>query len=64
MLDKLLSLIPGELGISHLADILGDIVSLLEKIGPNYMKDGNFTDAAIDTICQILQAHKQNPVVK
>lgn len=58
MIDKLLSVLGPELGISHLSDILNLLCMVLEKVGPNYLKDGNLTDTAIDTICQILQAHK------
>ncbi len=50
----------GKLG--QFACVIGLVDKLLDEVCVNYTKDGNARDAAIDSICDILQAHKSKPI--
>jgi hypothetical protein len=54
MFDKLFSLV----GISTMRTIIGRIEDILSIIENEESKDKNLKNAAIDTIIQILQQHK------
>ncbi len=58
MLDALLALLHREYGISHLSEILSDISHLVAKVDENYLADKSMKNAAIDSLIQILQTHK------
>lgn len=56
MFDKLFSALNG---FSHFKTTLQHIENLLDILDENYLKDGgNSKNAAIDSVIEILQAHK------
>lgn len=64
MLDNLTSLFKEGLQYTHTAGVLQQVANLVNIVHVQYMKDGDAKNAAIDTICQILQSHKDAPVAK
>ena len=61
MLDTLLSLVKSA-GIAqpflHVGNILANLENLVKVIGPDYLKDKDAKNAAIDALISLLQAHK------
>jgi hypothetical protein len=45
-------------GMSHFRETIVHVDNLLEMFNAEYTKDGNAKDAAIDSVVEILQAHK------
>lgn len=62
MLDKLKDLFKDGLGYTHTAGILQQVSNLVNIVHTQYTKDGDAKNAAIDTICALLQSHKDVPV--
>ena len=62
MLDKLKELFKDGLGYTHISGVLQQVANLLSIVHVQYMKDEDSKNAAIDTICAILQSHKDVPV--
>lgn len=60
MFNKLFSMCHS---IVHFQSMMGDITSLLNNFDDAYLKDESLKNAAIDTVIEILQAHK-DPLVK
>jgi hypothetical protein len=44
--------------------IVGSIEDIISRVSKEYLKDGNLKDAAIDSIIDILEAHKTTQVTK
>lgn len=58
MLDTLKALFKKELQFSHLAATLNHVANLTAICNENYFNDKNGKNSAIDSICAILQTHK------
>ena len=58
MLESLMSLLSAEAGMMQSSNIITSIASLVSMVNENVLKDGVTKNAAIDTLVQILQAHK------
>jgi len=58
MLDKISQLFKEGLEYTHTAGLLQQIANLVNIVHSQYMKDENGKNAAIDSICEILQKHK------
>ena len=59
--DMFETLIKGIADAGHMASVSSLMVhahDVVQRLEDDYFKDGNIKDAAIDTICQILQQHK------
>jgi hypothetical protein len=63
MLDEMKNLFKDGLQYTHTAGILQQIANLVNIVHVQYMKDGDAKNTAIDLICQILQSHKETPIV-
>jgi hypothetical protein len=63
MLDELSKLFKEGLQYTHVAGILQQVANLTNIVSAQYMKDGSGKNAAIDLLCNILQSHKDVPVV-
>ena len=63
MLDNLKQLFRQELQYAHTAGILQQVSNLVNIVQGQYMKDGDAKNAAIDIICNLLQSHKDVPLV-
>lgn len=63
MLDKISSLFKEELKYTHVAGLLQQIANVVSIVNAQYMKDESGKNAVIDAICEILQSHKDKPVV-
>lgn len=63
MLDELKNLFKDGLQYTHTAGLLQQVSNLVNILHSQYMKDGDGKNAAIDLICQLLQSHKDSPVV-
>lgn len=63
MLDKIKSLFKEGLEYTHTAGLLQQIANLVNIVHAQYMKDAMGKNDAIDTICELLQSHKDVPVV-
>ena len=63
MLDKLKSLFKEGLEYTHVAGILQQVANITNIVHVQYMKDGDAKNTAIDAICELLQSHKDVPVV-
>ena len=63
MLDKIKGLFKEGLEYTHTAGILQQVANLLNIVHVQYMKDADGKNAAIDAVCEILQSHKDAPVV-
>lgn len=61
MFNKLFQIV-NECGLSNplgrVADTMTQLENLIEHIEDNYSKGEGLSNAAIDAICEILQAHK------
>jgi hypothetical protein len=64
MLDKIKNLFREGLEYTHTAGILQQLANLNNIVNAQYMKDPSGKNAAIDIICEILQSHKDVPVVE
>lgn len=62
MLDKLKELFKEGLGYTHVAGLLQQLANITNIVNAQYMRDGDAKNAAIDVICEILQAHKDKIV--
>ncbi len=62
MLDKLKELFKEGLGYTHVAGLLQQLANITNIVNAQYMKDGDAKNAAIDVLCEILQAHKDKIV--
>lgn len=62
MLDKLKELFKEGLGYTHVAGLLQQLANITNIVNAQYMKDGDAKNAAIDVICEMLQAHKDKIV--
>lgn len=58
MLNTLQTLFKREFQFSHLAAVLNHVANLASICHENYFNDKNGKNAAIDSICAILQTHK------
>lgn len=63
MLDKISALFKEGLEYTHTAGLLQQIANVMNIVNAQYMKDGDGKNAAIDAICELLQSHKDAPVV-
>jgi len=63
MLDKIKDLFKEELKYTHVAGLLQQIANIVNIVHAQYMKDPNGKNAAIDAICELLQSHKDQPVL-
>jgi RNA binding exosome subunit len=61
MLDKIKSLFKPEYQFSHMSALVGYIGNVISVLSENYTKDKDSKNAAIDAICELLQAHKDQP---
>jgi hypothetical protein len=64
MLDVLKNLFKDGLQYTHTAGVLQQIANLVNIVSVQYTKDSDAKNAAIDTICQILQSHKDAPAAQ
>jgi hypothetical protein len=62
MLDKLKELFKEGLGYTHVAGLLQQLANITNIVNAQYMKDGDAKNAAIDLLCEMLQAHKDKIV--
>lgn len=62
MLDKLKELFKEGLGYTHVAGLLQQLANITNIVNAQYMRDGDAKNAAIDVICEMLQAHKDKIV--
>lgn len=58
MLDALKDCFKQQFQFSHMAGLINHIGNIVAIIQVEYTKDGNAKNAAIDTVCQMLQSHK------
>jgi len=58
MLDKISGLFKEGLEYTHTAGLLQQIANITNIVHAQYMKDADGKNAAIDSICAILQSHK------
>lgn len=58
MLDNLKNLFREGLGYTHTAGILQQLSNLVNIVHTQYTKDSDAKNEAIDTICALLQSHK------
>jgi hypothetical protein len=58
MFDKIFSLFLPECKFLKMAEFTNDVAQLLSHFEEEYLKDKSSKNAAIDTICEILQSHK------
>ena len=58
MLDELKNLFKDGLQYTHVAGILQQVANIVNIVNPQYTKDSEAKNTAIDVICQILQSHK------
>ena len=63
MLDAMKELFKEGVQYTHVAAVLQQLANLVNIVNAQYMKDGDAKNAAIDLICQLLQAHKDAPIV-
>lgn len=61
MLDKIKDLFKEGLEYTHTAGLLQQISNLINIIQNQYMKDSDGKNTAIDSICELLQSHKDKP---
>lgn len=59
MLDKLLGFFKDEFSLAHFESMLGSLMTLLEHFEENNLKDKNSFNAAVDTLCELLQNQKK-----
>lgn len=64
MLDKLKELFKEGLEYTHTAGVLQQVANIVNIVNAQYMKDGDAKNAAIDTICALLQSHKDVAVAE
>ncbi|HUD01290.1 MAG TPA: hypothetical protein VMR37_03120 [Rhabdochlamydiaceae bacterium] len=62
MLDELKNLFKDSLQYTHTAGVLQQVANLVNIVNPQYTKDVEAKNTAIDVICKILQSHKEVPV--
>jgi hypothetical protein len=62
MLENLKDLFKKEFQLSHVAALLNQVHQLVSVFRADFMKDKDSKNAAIDTLCQLLQEQK-DPVV-
>lgn len=62
MLDTLLALVKNAQGTAqpllHVANIMATVENLAKMVSTEVLKDGSTKNAAIDIVCNMLQAHK------
>jgi hypothetical protein len=63
MLDKLKDLFKEGLGYTHVAGILQQVANIVNIVNVQYVKDVDAKNLAIDLICDLLQSHKDIPVI-
>lgn len=64
MLDQMKDLFKDGLQYTHTAGILQQLANVLNIVNAQYMKDEEGKNKGIDLICQILQSHKDAPVLE
>ncbi len=64
MLDTIKDLFKDGLEYTHTAALLQQIAQVVNIVNAQYMKDADGKNAAIDLLCQLLQSHKDVPVVE
>ncbi len=63
MFDTLFIALKDEVNAAgHMTGVIGGIYHLVDLVGLDYVKDQDAKNAAIDAICEILQAHKNKQV--
>lgn len=62
MLESLLSMLKAEAGMMNATVIIANIANLVKMVEPNILKEGVTKNAIIDSLVQILQAHKDPTV--
>lgn len=58
MLDQLQACFKKDFEFSHIAGLIQHIANIVAIVKVEYTKDGDAKNAAIDTVCQILQSYK------
>jgi len=64
MLDEIKDLFKDGLQYTHTAGLLQQVANLVNIINAQYMKDESGKNTAIDLLCNLLQSHKDAPVVQ
>jgi hypothetical protein len=62
MLDKISALFKEGLEYTHTAGLLQQIANVVSIVNAQYMKESSGKNAAIDSICELLQSHKDKPI--
>lgn len=63
MLDRLKELFKEGLEYTHTAGLLQQIANIVNIVNAQYMKEAEGKNKAIDSICELLQSHKDKPAV-
>jgi hypothetical protein len=64
MLDKLKGLFREGLEYTHVAGILQQVSNIVNIVNLQYVKDVDSKNLAIDIICDLLQSHKEAPIIE
>lgn len=63
MFDKFINFFKSECQLSHFPSLVQQVCNVLHIVKTDFTKDSDHKNAAIDAICDILQANKDKPQV-
>jgi hypothetical protein len=61
MLDTIFNLFKEEFKLGHTAALMNHLANIANIFRVDFMKDGDAKNAAIDALCDLLQAQKDKP---